>query len=191
MQLDTEPQLLSWQRPHGKILNVLNCNPLISNFKPVHKKKFLSWDKCLVKVQCQGRSAILFAVVSKGNRQNLLGRTWIDALKFDLNEIYYMNQVHNNHGALDSFLRCHSTIFQDGLGHCHKVKVHLTLKPDAQPKFCKSQLLLFSIKPVVEQDLERQVHNGMLQRVEYSEWATPIVVVPSHPKPFEFVVISA
>jgi len=112
----------------------------------------------------------------------LLGHTWIDALKFDLNEIYYMNQVHNNHGALDSFLRCHSTIFQDGLDHCHKVKVHLTLKPDAQPKFCKSQLLLFSIKPVVEQDLERQVHNGMLQRVEYSEWATPIVVVPKPSK---------
>ena len=72
--------------------------------------------------------------------------------------------------------------FQDGLGRCHKVKVHLTLKPDAQPKFCKSQLLPFSIKPAVEQDLERQVHNGVLQRVEYSEWETPIVVVPKPSK---------
>ena len=95
----------------------------------------------------------MLAVVSKGNRQNLLGYTWIDALKFDLNEIYHMNQVQNNQGALNLLLRSYSTIFQDGLGCCHKVKVHLTLKPDAQPKFCKSRLLPFSIKPALEQDL--------------------------------------
>ena len=138
--------------------------------------------QCLLQVQCQGRSAKLLAVVSKGNRQNLLGCTWIDALELDLNEIYHMNQVQNNQGTLNSLLRCYSTIFQDGLGRCHKVKVHLTLKPDAQPKFCKSQLLPFSIKPAVEQDLERQVHNRVLQRVEYSEWETPIVVVPKPSK---------
>ena len=81
--------------------------------------------QCLLQVQCQGRSAKLFAVVSKGNRQNLLGRTWIDALKLD---IYHMNQVQNSQSALDSLLRCYSSIFQDGLGHCNKLKVHLTLK---------------------------------------------------------------
>ena len=89
-----------------------------------------------------------------------------------------MNQVQNNQGTLNLLLRCYLTIFQDGLGRCHKVKVHLTLKPAAQPKFCKSRLLPFSIKSAVEQDLERQVHNGVLQRVEYSEWTTPIVLVP-------------
>ena len=35
--------------------------------------------QCLLQVQCQERSAKLFAVVSKGSRQNLLGHTWIDA----------------------------------------------------------------------------------------------------------------
>ena len=36
--------------------------------------------------------------------------------------------------------------------------------------------------PAVERDLERQIHNGVLQRVEYSELATPIVVVPKPSK---------
>ena len=93
-----------------------------------------------------------------------------------------MNQVHNTHSALDALLRCYSSIFQDGPGHCHKLKVHLTLKADAQTKFCKSRLLPFSIKPAVERDLERQIHNGVLQRVEYLEWATPVVVLPKPSK---------
>ena len=45
-----------------------------------------------------------------------------------------MNQVQNSQSVLDSLLRYYSSIFQDGLGHCRKLKVHLTLKADAQPK---------------------------------------------------------
>ena len=182
MQLDTGATVTLLAETTWEDIDCPKLQPSDVKLQTYSQQEIPLMGQCLLQVQCQGRSAKLLAVVSKGNRQNLLGRTWIDALELDLNEIYHMNQVQNNQGALDSLLRCYSAIFQDGLGRCHKVKVHLTLKPDAQPKFCKSRLLPFSIKPAVEQDLERQVHNGVLQRVEYSEWATPIVVVPKPSK---------
>jgi len=77
------------------------------------------------------------------------------------------------HSALD-----YSSIFRDGLGHYHKLKVHLALKPDANPKFCKSRVVPFSIKPAVEQDLNRQIQDGFLDKADYSQWATSILVVP-------------
>ena len=182
MQLDTGATVTLLGETTWEDIDCPSLQPSEIKLQNYSQQEIPLMGQCLLQVQCQGRSAKLCAVVSKGNRQNLLGRTWIDALKLDLNEIYHMNQVQSSQNAIDCLLRCYSSIFEDGLGHCHKLKVHLTLKADAQPKFCKSRLPPFSIKPAIEQDLERQVHNGVLQRVEYSEWATPIVVVPKPSK---------
>ena len=79
-------------------------------------------------------------------------------------------------------MRRYAKVFQEGLGHCKKHKVHLTLKSDAQPRFFKPRPLPFALKPAVEMDIQRLVHNGVLQKVEHSNSATPIVVVPKTSK---------
>ena len=66
-------------------------------------------------------------------------------------------------------MRKYTKVFQKGLGHCKKHKVHLTLKSD-QPQFFKPRPLPFSLKPAVEMDIQRLVHNGVLQKVEHSNW---------------------
>ena len=67
-------------------------------------------------------------------------------------------------------MRQYAKVFQEGLGHSKKHKVHLTLKSDAQPRFFKPRPLPFALKPAIEMDIQRFVHNGVLQ------WATPIVL---------------
>ncbi|XP_064462083.1 uncharacterized protein K02A2.6-like [Ornithodoros turicata] len=75
-------------------------------------------------------------------------------------------------------------VFIDGreetlpLGRCTKTLVHLHLENDAQPKFFKPRPNPFAAREAVQADLQRQVKNGVLEPVEVSEWATPIVVVP-------------
>ena len=140
MQLDTGATVTLLGETTWKDIDCPKLQPSGIKFQNYSQQEIPLLGKCLMEMQCQGKSANLFAVISKGDRQNLLGRTWIDALKLDLNEIYHMNlkSKSSGHSALESLLKGYSSIFQDELGHCHKLKVHLTLKPDAQPKFCRS-----------------------------------------------------
>ena len=54
IQLDTGATVTLLAETTWKILIVLNCNPLISNFKPSHSKKFLTWDNVYLKFNVRG-----------------------------------------------------------------------------------------------------------------------------------------
>ncbi|XP_073962884.1 uncharacterized protein [Choristoneura fumiferana] len=56
--------------------------------------------------------------------------------------------------------------------------VTIVLKEGATPKFCKARPLPFAIKDKVEAELERLVEVGILEPVNHSDYATPIVPVP-------------
>ena len=49
---------------------------------------------------------------------------------------------------------------------------------DARPKLCKPLTVPLALKERVEQELERLQQEGVLEKVNYSEWAAPIVIVP-------------
>ena len=105
MQLDAGATVTLLAETTWEDIDCPKLQPSDIKFQTYSQQEIPLMGQCLV--QCQGRSAKLLAVVSKGNRQNLLGRTWIDALELDLNEIYHINQVQNNQGTLNSLLRCY------------------------------------------------------------------------------------
>ena len=57
------------------------------------------------------------------------------------------------------------------------MKAHLNLKPDAKPKFFKARVVPLAIREKVESELNRLVKIGVLEKVDYSDWASPIVPV--------------
>ncbi|XP_064458854.1 uncharacterized protein K02A2.6-like [Ornithodoros turicata] len=79
---------------------------------------------------------------------------------------------------VDGIIKFHFTLFRPGLGRCTKLLVHLHVRERAPPKFFKPRPIPFATRQAVETDLQRQVKSGVLQPVEVSDWATPIVVVP-------------
>ena len=85
--------------------------------------------------------------------------------------------VNLEQGNINDVLNRYKDIFNDGLGCC-KLKAHLHIKPDATPKFCKARSLPFAYRELVERDLDRLVAEGVLEPVNISKWAAPIVVVP-------------
>ena len=53
----------------------------------------------------------------------------------------------------------------------------LQLKPGAKPAFCKPRRIPFTVKHAVKDELERLVEKDVLERINYSECAAPIVAV--------------
>ena len=67
-------------------------------------------------------------------------------------------------------------VFSTALGQIEGIRAHLSLKEGTQPRFCHSRSGPYAIKEQVGKELEEA---GILQRVDYAEWAAPIVSVPN------------
>ena len=68
--------------------------------------------------------------------------------------------------------------YSEKLGTLKSAKVKLTLKEDSQGHFCKARAVPYVLRPKVEEELRRLQNEGILTKVEWSDWATPIVPVP-------------
>ena len=66
-------------------------------------------------------------------------------------------------------------VFREELGKC-KTKAQLLLKQGTRPIFCRQRKIPFARKEAVNAELERLVQQ-VLKKVDYSNWAAPIVVV--------------
>ncbi|XP_026332256.1 uncharacterized protein LOC113239454 [Hyposmocoma kahamanoa] len=84
---------------------------------------------------------------------------------------------HECDGEVLKLLNEYPHIWKNDLGTFNKFEVELTLKENAQPKFCKSRVVPFALKDKVTEELNRLVGLGILVPVKFSEYATPIVPV--------------
>lgn len=51
------------------------------------------------------------------------------------------------------------------------------LKENVKPVFCKPRPVLFAMRGKIEKEIDRLIANKIIEPVESSEWATPIVPV--------------
>ena len=68
-------------------------------------------------------------------------------------------------------------VFKDELGCVKVVTAKIMVDPEAQPRFCKPRSVLFVLRSKVEQELTRLEQAGMIEPVQFSHWAAPIVPV--------------
>lgn len=119
----------------------------------------------------------LFVIVTHDNQPALLGRDFISNFKLKLcSTLHDLNHLKNYN--IDSFLiKKYEKLFRNELGTFNKYRVHLKIKPDIQLKFFKARPVPLALKHKVEGELQRLSDLGILERVEHSEFATPIVPV--------------
>ena len=67
-------------------------------------------------------------------------------------------------------------VFGEGLGCCTKMKAVLRLRTDARPVFRPKRPVPYAVLPILDQELDRLQSPGVIEPVNYSSWAAPIVV---------------
>ena len=127
-----------------------------------------------VSVKYQSQGAQLPLIVAKGDRPVLLGRNWLQKLRLDWSNIFKVNQEN----AVEGIISRHNTLFDGGYGHLKHFKASIKLKDHAQPIFLKARPVPYALKGKVEQELQQLEEDGIICRVNQSEWAAPIVFVP-------------
>ena len=114
-------------------------------------------------------------VVVQGSGPTLLGRNWLRHFRLDWNSI---KSVSARKDPLATLLQEYDEVFTDELGTIKPAKAKLCVSPTATPKFNRPRSVPYALKAAVEEELDRLEQAGVLERVDHSEWATPIVVVP-------------
>lgn len=124
--------------------------------------------------------------IERKDKQALLGREWLRTVPLDwssiLKEQLVVKQLQENiagdNNKLDTVFNKYPKVFAPTTGKIIGFQARLYLKPDVKPKFVKARRVPFPLWEKVEQELDKQVAEGLLVKVDRSEWATPIVVVP-------------
>ena len=79
---------------------------------------------------------------------------------------------------LDALLHQHQDVFADALGTITPHKVTLHLKDGTTPRFFKPRPVPFALRECVGKELDHLEKLGVIEKIPFSEWAAPIVVVP-------------
>ena len=68
-------------------------------------------------------------------------------------------------------------MFAEKLGTIKSFSARLSLNEGEEPKIFKPRSVPYAVRGAIEEELDRLEQQGILKKVTYSEWATPIVAV--------------
>ena len=125
-----------------------------------------------VHVQSNGQTAALVLVVVAGDGPSLFGRNWLKYIRLNWSRIA---TVRAKAPGVQTLLQKHESLFSDELGTVQPQKATLHVKPDATPKFFKPCPVPFAIKDAIGQELDRLEKQGIVRKVDSSDWAAPIL----------------
>ena len=119
----------------------------------------------------------LYVVETEGPA--LFGRDWLGKITLDWKAINTLATTPpgNLSTRLQEILDKYSDVFEEDIGLLKTTKAKLNLKENSQPKFCKARQVPYALRPKVEAELTKLQNDGILTKVDWSEWATPIVPV--------------
>ena len=130
-----------------------------------------------VDVKYEDQENTLTLLVIKGPGPSLIGRNWMSHIQFNWSVIKHTrNSDYQN--ELEVLLEKYKPVFSDTLGTMKNFSAHLELTENVKPKFFRPRPVPFALKDRIEQELDSLESANIITKVNFSNWAAPIVVVP-------------
>ncbi len=126
----------------------------------------------VVHVQHGTKEADLPLLVVKGSGPSLLGRNWLQNLQLDWELIHRLEE-----SPLQEVLRRHADVFKEELGTLRGHQVRIDVDPAVSPRFCKARPVPYALRSLVDKGLDRLMEQGIIEPVQFADWAAPIVPV--------------
>ena len=103
---------------------------------------------------------------------NFQGRNWLDHIQLDWGQVNQEQQ-----SLLHAILLQHKAAFQGGFRTLKGYQARTLVDLNARSHFCKARSVPYAYRELVENEHDRLVADGILEPVEFSDWAEPIVPV--------------
>ncbi|XP_053681613.1 uncharacterized protein K02A2.6-like [Sabethes cyaneus] len=180
LQLDTGSDITiishrSWVKLGRPKTAAAVCSAKTASGDPLQLTAELQCDISLNSISKKGKCF----VASPNVQLDILGIDWMDLFGLWNQPIAsYCNRVNRLQSRIVSTLQSRfPAVFTAKLGLCNKTPVQLVLKGTPKPVFRPKRPVAYSMESVVEQELDRLQSLGILKKVDFSDWAAPIVVV--------------
>lgn len=88
-----------------------------------------------------------------------------------------VNHVRSTNAPCQRILDRHANVLKEELGLVKGATARFHINPDAQPKFHKAWSVPYALRTKVESEQDRLEKDGIIEPVQFSDWAVPIVPV--------------
>lgn len=139
----------------------------------------LGYIKPDVRYGTERRSLELFVI--EGGTTSLLGRQWLSELKIPIPTFTCNHVVGTENKELHTKIEClldrYKDLFSGGLGRYTGGSASLRVRAGAAPVFQRARPLPYSLRERVDAELDAMLRAGVIEPVECSEWASPLVPI--------------
>ena len=191
MELDTGAAMtLISEKTYLELKKVLpNMWPTTTHLRTYSGQQLVVLGTLKVTVKYEAQKVVLSLLVVEGSGPSLLGRDWLSRLKLNWKSL----SVHcaQSIRSLEEILAKPTGLFESELGKAKSVEENLHLDPNATPRFCKARPVPHALREKVENQLSILEADGIIEPVQFSEWAAPVVPVLKQVAQFEFVVTTS
>lgn len=164
------------------------CHPTSTTLRAYGNSSLKVKGQCFVNVQVAQtvKENMRLLVVDSDHGSNLFGLDWSDEFGMSdqgLSAVVKAVSLDPNKSTqcskfdISALTSQYADVFKTGIGCCKSLDVSIHLKSGAQPSFSKPRTIPYATREATKIELQRLESEGILERIDFSDWAAPIVVV--------------